>query len=241
MEMHLPPPDISPAYDDYGYDVEEYGEIAEVEEIEEEGKKDYERKSEEPMYNVEERIDQLIKGKNLTLRERWEHKFGDKFDVPESVRKTRYKKTDQEELPFVQRRKVVPELEETGKEEENGEEEDDVALSPDDIVKKWAGDAKEEELPEKDAGLDEFTRFKRLVDSLLDNLPENIVKKFMESKGFDLYKRVMKSDEPPKTDRMEFITLSDKLLGKLPEETIVGFKNDKESFDLYRRVVTEGA
>lgn len=84
---------------------------------------------------------------------------------------------------------------------------------------------------------DIFLDFVSIVDSLLgSNLPEDKIKEFTESEGFEIYKNVGSDPESSsEKERAEFFSVVDTLLGGMPESAVSEFVASAD-FETYKEI-----
>ena len=84
---------------------------------------------------------------------------------------------------------------------------------------------------------DLFVDFVAIVDSLLgSNLPEDAIKEFTESDGFEIYRSVGSDPSSASEDeRSEFFSVVDSLLGGMPDEAVSSFVAS-DDFETYRAI-----
>jgi membrane protein implicated in regulation of membrane protease activity len=83
----------------------------------------------------------------------------------------------------------------------------------------------------------EVKRFIKVVDNLLEKLPEEEIARFSKSSKFQIYKKIIKS--PPariNDDLMVLAPMIDNMLEKLPEDEIKKFSQSR-NFSLYRKMM----
>lgn len=126
-------------------------------------------------------------------------------------------------------------LEELTKDESTGEsyEEDDDYEDDDE----YEDDYEEESYVAQVADDDVFLDFVSIVDSLLgSNLPEDKIKEFTESEGFEIYKNVGSDPESSsEEERAEFFSVVDTLLGGMPESAVSEFVASAD-FETYKEI-----
>ncbi len=94
-------------------------------------------------------------------------------------------------------------------------------------------------------------RLLTITDDLLGKLPEEVITEFASTNDFELYKQVMNKIENDPTyqamdnnnqtinnDIHRLLTITDDLLGKLPEEVITEFASTND-FELYKQVMNK--
>ena len=98
-------------------------------------------------------------------------------------------------------------------------------------------DYEEESYVAQVADDDIFLDFVSIVDSLLgSNLPEDKIKEFTESEGFEIYKNVGSDPESSsEKERAEFFSVVDTLLGGMPESAVSEFVASAD-FETYKEI-----
>ena len=84
---------------------------------------------------------------------------------------------------------------------------------------------------------DLFIDFVAIVDALLgNNLSEDAISTFSQSDGFEIFKAVGSSPgDADESERSEFFSVIDKLLGGMPDEAVHGFV-ESDDFEIYRAI-----
>ena len=264
-------------------------------------KKSYQRLTDDPIYSIEEKIDRMLMGKELSLAERFQRKFGEDLELDTGSPLSSYtprdldsdgpkKKGEGKKGPIPKdsdddskkgkksRKDKKAEKAEKGEKKasrfgglkkkgggkakaKKGPSVADLmgskvkaktkakpkkkGLSVADLMKKPAVVEEPEEEPEEEPDVegeldyDDFSTFKTVVDSLLENLPEDIVETFMASDDFGTYERVGTADDFSDEDD-NYIKIVDNLLEKLPEDIVNEFM-ESDNFELYQKIVEWGS
>jgi len=181
------------------------------------------RKAADPTLSVGNResmyghIDRIASGNVGTLLDRFSDRFGSELDREIIV----LRKKQQQEM-----REIKPTVELIQAPETWWEEE-----SQDDIVESQAVEETNE-----DESDDEFAEFFNIVNTLLGNMPDDFVEKFIESESFNLFQIIgadpINSDEE---SRSEFFNMINSELGNLPEDQINEFVASPD-FEVYTRI-----
>ena len=87
-----------PVQDDTAVVIEDQSMIETVVEEEVPMKKGYQRKTDDPIYSIEEKIDRMLMGKELSFMERYQRKFGEDLVLDEPGSMTSYTKRDLKSL-----------------------------------------------------------------------------------------------------------------------------------------------
>ena len=116
--------------------------------------------------------------------------------------------------------------------DESYEEDDDY-----EDEEEYEDDYEEESYVAQVADDDIFPDFVSIVDSLLgSNLPEDKIKEFTESEGFEIYKNVGSDPESSsEKERAEFFSVVDTLLGGMPESAVSEFVASAD-FETYKEI-----
>tara|TARA_B100000424_G_scaffold148942_1_gene113510 strand:+ start:52 stop:1017 length:966 start_codon:yes stop_codon:yes gene_type:complete len=101
----------------------------------------------------------------------------------------------------------------------------------------YEDDYEEDSYVAQEADDDIFLDFVSIVDSLLgSNLPEDKIKEFTESEGFEIYKNVGSDPESSsEKERAEFFSVVDTLLGGMPESAVSEFVASAD-FETYKEI-----
>ena len=113
--------------DDQGVVIEDQAMIETVVEGEDDtpAKKSYQRLTDDPIYSIEEKIDRMLMGKELSLAERFQRKFGEDLVVDDERTMTSYtpRDMDSEEAKSTKIKGPVPKAKDEGSKKEKKKEE----------------------------------------------------------------------------------------------------------------------
>lgn len=150
------------------------------------------RKSTRAVYDVEGKLDKLMSGRKLTVRERYEQMFGEKLEIDERTELKKVIKKTKEELKIEEISKKKEELEDFTRFKEivDGLLE---KLNPEDI--KIFSESEnfqiyEKVMEESIPSIEDMDKFVEIVDNMLGKLSDEEINKFAESEDFSLYEKI---------------------------------------------------
>ena len=218
--ISLPPPPPPPPLDESINEIEE-SEISSdpIETVDEESvTSDFQsqwenRRANDPSLSPDSRdsmyghIDRIATGEVGTLLDRFSDRFGSELDREIIV----LRKKQQQEV-----RAVKPTVE--------------LISAPE------TPESNEDEIPVEDDTIDEFVEFFGVVNSLLGDMPDDFVQRFLASNSFKLFEMV--GADPASTDedtRRQFFSMINAELGDLPQDKINEFV-ESQGFELFTKM-----